>query len=89
MVLIDGKTNIPDGSLSDDDVTILESGQQSLLNYTSGPLASDAYQFVQDEEGYDPGSTDDTSYAKALIDDILTLAHDCHTEKAALKAAGL
>jgi hypothetical protein len=88
MLIIDGTANLPAGNPSTDDISILESGQQSLLNYTSGPLAADAYQFVQDEESYGPGGNDDTSYAKALAGGILTLAHDCHTEKAALKAAG-
>lgn len=86
MEIIDGIKNISYGTLSADDTTILDGADLDLKNYNGTQLADDANTFASDEESYNPGGPVDTSYAKPLLADILTLQKDCRqSSKDALK----
>ena len=81
-VLDTDAVNVTDGNASNDDLRLLDEMASELTGPTPGSkLASDASQFVTDEESYNPGQTDfgpeDTSYAIAMEGDILTLDKDC------------
>jgi excisionase family DNA binding protein len=79
MVLTDGLTNIPAGTPSSADTTILGAGAMDLMNYDpdATKLGGDGQQLAADEESYDPTGSVDTSYASPLLADIRALMGDC------------
>ena len=77
MLLADGIRNIPIGTPSSQDTTILSGAQLDLENYHGDNLADDSEQFAQDEQGYNPSGPIDTTYGNVLISDITTLGKDC------------
>lgn len=77
LMLADGVVNIPAGTPSQTDTTILDAAKMDLENYHGDQLADDAEQFGQDEESYNPDGPPDTSYASALTSDIAALMKDC------------
>lgn len=82
VVLTDDALNLSSGNASNDDLRLLDEMASELMGPTLGSkLATDATQFVTDEQSYNPGQTDfgpeDTSYATAMEGDILTLDKDC------------
>jgi hypothetical protein len=84
MVLAAGLRNLPAATPSSQDQTILDGATLDLENYHGDQLASDAEQFAQDEQSYDPSGQVDTSYGSAVLSDINALEKDC---PAALKMA--
>lgn len=88
MLLEDGITDIPTGTPSADDATILddmatELGTENVTinenQMAQNKLLTDAQQFQMDEQGYNPDnpSTVDLAEAQPLINDILALQKDC------------
>jgi hypothetical protein len=89
MNLADGLRNIPAGTPSSNDVTILADSANDLgeSGFSGNPLASDADTFAADVGHYfgvnDPifaangNYSVDTSYASAVESDIRTLMADC------------
>jgi hypothetical protein len=77
MELTDGVANIPAGTPSSDDTNILDSVAMELENYSGNQLSTDAEQFSQDEQSYNPDGPVDTSYAQPLDQDIIALERDC------------
>jgi hypothetical protein len=82
VVLTDDALNLSSGNASNDDLRLLDEMASELMGPTPGSqLATDATQFVTDEQSYNPGGTDfgpeDTSYATSMEGDILTLDKDC------------
>jgi hypothetical protein len=77
MELTDGVASIPAGTPSSDDTNILNTMATELANYSGSQLSTDAEQFSQDEQGYNPDGPVDTSYAQPLDQDIIALERDC------------
>jgi hypothetical protein len=77
MELTDGVANIPAGTPSSADTNILDTMVTELENYSGNQLSTDAAQFSQDEQGYNPDGPVDTSYAQPLVQDISALERDC------------
>jgi hypothetical protein len=80
MMLADGVKDIPSGTLTNADSTILTGAAMDLGNYSGNQLADDSEQYAQDAQGYTGlknGGSIDTSYASAVTADIGTQVKDC------------
>lgn len=77
MVINNGFANIPAGTPTADDTTLLDTGNQDLRGFDTTGLASDANAFVSDDDSYGGDGAVDVSYGKPLLNDILTLGKDC------------
>jgi len=75
--LTDGPVNIPAGTPSSDDTNILDTMATGPGSYSGNQLSTDAEQYSQDEQDYNPDGTVDTAYAQPLMQDIIALERDC------------
>ena len=91
MLLTDGLGDITSGNLNNEDMTVLNAAEQELANYTGNKLSEDGARLAGDIQAYGyPWGVNpvDTSYASAVVGDILTLQKDCPVgEKMGIAAA--
>jgi hypothetical protein len=77
MELTDGAANLPRGTPSAADTSLLDTMSVELVGYSGNQLSSDATAFVIAEDNYDPDGPVETAYAASLDGDIAALQGDC------------
>ena len=77
MELASGAASIPRGRPTRSDASTLDIMAVELIGYSGSKLSDDAQAFAVAEENYNPDGPVDTSYARPLNEDIVTLERDC------------
>jgi hypothetical protein len=77
MELASGASSIPRGRPTTADASTLDTMAVELMGYSGSKLSDDAQAFAVAEENYNPDGPVDTSYARPLNGDIVTLERDC------------
>ena len=77
MELASGAASIPRGRPTTADASTLDIMAVELMGYSGSKLSDDAQAFAVAEENYNPDGPVDTSYARPLNGDIVTLERDC------------
>ena len=77
MELASGAVSIPRGRPTTADASTLDIMAVELMGYSGSKLSDDAQAFAVAEENYNPDGPVDTSYARQLNGDIVTLERDC------------
>ena len=75
--LASGTASIPRGTPTTADASTLDIMAVELMGYSGSKLSDDAQAFAVAEENYNPDGPVDTSYARQLNGDIVTLERDC------------